>query len=504
MAFLDQDGLSVVLSSLKTKLTELYNTLYASINHNHSYTDLTDKPTIDTALSNTSTNAVQNKAIYTELGKKVNTSDIKDNLTSTDTNKPLSAAQGKALKDAIDGITTDIGNLGGGDMMKATYDTNGNGIVDNAEKLDGQAASYYENVYYCAAQLSTTGSGTWETTVTGKSTGSSKPDWITDKTVLVVKFSEAKGLSVVPKLKVNGWTASILGLDGTASAQTTGWNPNQAILFSFDGGNWRQLTPAFASFGLYGIIKFTDTVSTSEDYKALTSYKTGQAINAAKQEITNLIPTHLSTLNDDSTHRTITDAERTAWNAKSDFSGSFNDLTDKPIIDEALSVASTNAVQNKAVAEFADSMTTAIDEVLAEVDKKSDFSGSYNDLTNKPTIPTNNNQLTNGAGYQTETQVNNLIKTAVAKVVTYGESLAFASLTGKNVAANAYLMYNITDEFTTTADFKEGAGKKCPAGTNVVVVPNGSGYVFDLFYGAFEVPALTATEINAAFTAAGY
>lgn len=409
MAFLDQDGLSVVLSSLKTKLTELYNTLYAAKSHNHSYTDLTNKPTIDTALSNTSTNAVQNKAIYTELEKKVNTSDIKDNLTSTDTDKPLSAAQGKMLKDAIDGITTDIGNLGGGDMMKATYDTDNSGVVDNAEKLDGQAASYYENVYYCAAQLSTTGSGTWETTVTGKSTGSSKPDWITDKTVLVVKFSEAKGLSVVPKLKVNGWTASILGLDGTASAQTTGWNPNQAILFSFDGENWRQLTPAFASFGLYGIIKFTDTVSTSEDYKALTSYKTGKAINAAKQEVTNL-------------------------------------------------------------------------------------------------IPTNNNQLTNGAGYQTETQVNNLIKSATSKVIEYGGSTDIAGLPALAVAANAYKMYNITEGFTTTAQFLEGAGKSYPAGTNVVVIPNSAGtaYVFDIYTGSFAMSALTATEINAAFTAAGY
>ena len=34
------------------------------------------------------------------------------------------------------------------------------------------------------------------------------------------------------------------------------------------------------------------------------------------------------------------------------------------------------------------------------------FSGDYNDLTNKPTIPTNNNQLTNGAGYVTATVVN--------------------------------------------------------------------------------------------------
>jgi hypothetical protein len=35
----------------------------------------------------------------------------------------------------------------------------------------------------------------------------------------------------------------------------------------------------------------------------------------------------------------------------------------------------------------------------------SSFSGSYNDLSNKPTIPTNNNQLTNGAGYITSSGV---------------------------------------------------------------------------------------------------
>lgn len=305
MAFLDQDGLSVVLSSLKTKLTELYNTLYAAKSHSHSYTNLTDKPTIDTALSGTSANAVQNKAIYAELEKKVNTSDIKDNLTSTDTNKPLSAAQGKALKDAIDGINTDIGNLGGGDMMKATYDTNNNGVVDNAEKLNGEASSYY--------------------------------------------------------LKL---------------ANMTG----------------------------------------------------------------------------DATHRTITDEERTAWNAKSD------------------------------------------------------FSGSYNDLTNKPTIPTNNSQLTNGAGYQTETQVNNLIKSATSRVIEYGGSTDIAGLPALAVAANAYKMYNVTEGFSTTGQFLEGADKSYPAGTNVVVIPNSAGtaYVFDIYTGSFAVSALTASEINAAFTAAGY
>ena len=33
------------------------------------------------------------------------------------------------------------------------------------------------------------------------------------------------------------------------------------------------------------------------------------------------------------------------------------------------------------------------------------FSGDYNDLVNKPTIPTNNNQLTNGAGYITSSSL---------------------------------------------------------------------------------------------------
>jgi len=39
--------------------------------------------------------------------------------------------------------------------------------------------------------------------------------------------------------------------------------------------------------------------------------------------------------------------------------------------------------------------------------KPSLFSGAYADLTGKPTIPTNNNQLTNGAGYITTTSANN-------------------------------------------------------------------------------------------------
>lgn len=49
-------------------------------------------------------------------------------------------------------------------------------------------------------------------------------------------------------------------------------------------------------------------------------------------------------------------------------------------------------------------------------------------------------------------------------------SVAFASLPSTRTADMVGNVYNVTDEFTTTADFIEGAGKKYSAGTNVVIV----------------------------------
>ncbi|MDE6233403.1 MAG: phage baseplate upper protein, partial [Lachnospiraceae bacterium] len=59
---------------------------------------------------------------------KVNVSDIVDNLTSTSTNKPLSAKQGKVLKDLIDSLTTVVGNkvdkVSGKGLSTNDYTTN--------------------------------------------------------------------------------------------------------------------------------------------------------------------------------------------------------------------------------------------------------------------------------------------------------------------------------------------------------------------------------------------
>lgn len=61
---------------------------------------------------------------------------------------------------------------------------------------------------------------------------------------------------------------------------------------------------------------------------------------------TTKIPSSLSELNDDTTHRVVTDAEKEVWNAKSNFSGNYNDLTNKPAIPSIEGLASTTYVDN--------------------------------------------------------------------------------------------------------------------------------------------------------------
>lgn len=66
------------------------------------------------------------------------------------------------------------------------------------------------------------------------------------------------------------------------------------------------------------------------------------------------IPTKLSELSDDTTHRVVTDAEKTTWNNKSNFSGSYPDLTNKPnlTVYEQLSNKVTSISSNSTDTEY--------------------------------------------------------------------------------------------------------------------------------------------------------
>lgn len=60
------------------------------------------------------------------------------------------------------------------------------------------------------------------------------------------------------------------------------------------------------------------------------------------------IPTKLSELDGDATHRLVTDTEKQAWNNKSNFSGNYNDLTNKPSIPSLTGYAKESYVQEYA------------------------------------------------------------------------------------------------------------------------------------------------------------
>lgn len=177
---------------------------------------------------------------------------------------------------------------------------------------------------------------------------------------------------------------------------------------------------------------------------------TGDEIN----EILHNVPKKLSDLEGDSSHQTVTSAEKSTWNNKSNFSGSYNDLTDKPTIPPpyqlpvasestlgGIKVGSGLSISNGVLStsevtptwdeiqdkpEFADvatsgsytdlSNTPSIPSALADLsddsthrivtdtekttwNNKSDFSGNYSDLSGKPSIPTKTSDLTNDSGF---------------------------------------------------------------------------------------------------------
>lgn len=115
----------------------------------------------------------------------------------------------------------------------------------------------------------------------------------------------------------------------------------------------------------------------------------------------------------------------------------------------------------------------------------------------KVDIPAKVSDLTNDAKFQTEEQVAAAIGAKVASAYKAGGSVTFASLP-ELTEANLGLVVNVTDKFTTTDSFLEGAGAKHPAGTNVVVAKSGEEYKYDVL--ASDLEAVTEAEILALFT----
>ena len=109
--------------------------------------------------------------------------------------------------------------------------------------------------------------------------------------------------------------------------------PTKISAFENDKGylTQHQSLEAYAKTADLGVLATKDSL-TASDVGALPD--------------TTKIPSTLSDLTADSTHRTVTDTEKNTWNAKSNFSGSYNDLTNKPTIPSTAGLASTTYVDD--------------------------------------------------------------------------------------------------------------------------------------------------------------
>jgi hypothetical protein len=105
-----------------------------------------------------------------------------------------------------------------------------------------------------------------------------------------------------------------------------------------------------------------------------------------------------------------------------------------------------------------------------------------------------NNKPTTIAGYGiTDAYTKTEVDAKIASTYKAAGSSAFASLPTPSASILGYV-YNVTDAFTTTSSFIEGAGNSYPAGTNVVVIANGTNYYYDVLAGFVDLSGYVQTS----------
>lgn len=201
------------------------------------------------------------------------------------------------------------------------------------------------------------------------------------------------------------------------------------------------------------------------------------------------------------TEQTLTDEQKSQARANigagtSDFSGSYNDLADKPTIDATLSTTSTNAVQNKAVTvelnkkydatneppypvTSVDGATGAVvlndvkytEQTLTEAQKTqaranigagtSSFSGKYADLTGLPTVDTTM------SADSTNAVQNKVIKAYVDGIVAASQGIVYKGVI--NSADDIPTTYNVGDLYMI-ATAGTYVGQVCEVGDLMIAV----------------------------------
>lgn len=171
-------------------------------------------------------------------------------------------------------------------------------------------------------------------------------------------------------------------------------------------------------------------------------------------------------------------------------SGSYNDLTNKPSIPAAQVQSDWNAVTGMGV--ILNKPVIPAAPVQADWNQTDTLSLDY--IKNKPIIPDAViiDQSYDGTSThaQSGTAVSEAIAGAISSTYKPAGSVTFANL-GALTAANEGKVYNVSEAFTTTIDFVDGLGGNYPAGTNVVIINVGTTqnpeYKYDILSGFVDL-----------------
>ena len=246
---------------------------------------------------------------------------------------------------------------------------------------------------------------------------------------------------------------------------------------------------------------------------------TGKADTSTVTSLNNALTAHTANTN---VH--VTAAEKETWNNKSDFSGDYNDLTNKPTIPVVPTNVSafnndsgyitSNAISGKAdttaVTQVNNALTAHTANTTVHVttseknswNNKSNFSGSYDDLTNKPTIPvvpTNVSDFTNDASYITIDAISGKADTSTVtslnNIVT-----AHTANTSVHVTAAEKSTWNAKSDFSGSYNDLSDKPTIPVVPTNVSAFNNDSGYITSNAISG-KADTSTVTSLNNALTA---
>ena len=289
------------------------------------------------------------------------------------------------------------------------------------QKLDGLSK---RNIWYGTSSTSASSSPKTITTASGDFS-------LTAGNMLVVLFSHTNSLSSV-SLQVDGGTSkSAYAMDGTSDISNR-WGSNEVVSFVYDGTKFVMLEQGLASTTAYGITKLNNTVTSTSTSEAATAkavktaYDNGgvQSVNGSTGAVSLSIHNVPS---GGTSGQVLSKASGTdydlAWATPS--SGSVTDVEVDGTSVVSGGVASIDLTgksdvghthTKSAITDFPTTVSSFTNDAgyitgytetdpiflasaahgisssdISNWNGKSDFSGSYNDLTDKPTIPTVNN-----------------------------------------------------------------------------------------------------------------